>query len=141
MNSRIAVTLGAMVMCGVLGASVANYDRTHNQVDPPISHSQSQSPTSESSTFTPPVAVYQPLTPTSEASQSQSSSQSQSQAGYWLRTDEGRLGVFLDGQEQPEMVFDVYVKYLPEADRIALEQGIYVDSYDELIKSIEDYVS
>ena len=39
------------------------------------------------------------------------------------------------------MVFDVYVRLLPEYDRGQLNQGVYVKDYEELINRIEDYIS
>lgn len=52
---------------------------------------------------------------------------------YILREHEGRLAVFLKDKDTPEMVFDVYVRLLPEYDRGQLNQGVYVKDYEELI--------
>ena len=61
--------------------------------------------------------------------------------GYLLRDYHGRLAVVKAGEETPEMIFDVYTKTLPEADQSMLAEGIYVESYEELLSLIEDYVS
>ena len=58
--------------------------------------------------------------------------------GYLLRDYRGRLAVVKAGEE---MIFDVYTKTLPEADQSMLAEGIYVESYEELLSLIEDYVS
>ena len=61
--------------------------------------------------------------------------------GYLLRDYRGRLAVVKAGEKTPEMIFDVYTKTLPEADQSMLAEGIYVESYEELLSLIEDYVS
>ena len=60
---------------------------------------------------------------------------------YILKTYEGRLAVFARGKAEPEMVFDLYVQYLPAYDQGQLGQGIYVEDYPTLVKMIEDYIS
>ncbi len=60
---------------------------------------------------------------------------------YILREHDGRLAVFLKDKDTPEMIFDVYVRLLPEYDRGQLNQGVYVKDYEELISRIEDYIS
>ena len=60
---------------------------------------------------------------------------------YLLRNYEGKLAVFTDDLVQPDMVFDVYVRTLPELDQQELQRGVRVQSYDELTALIEDYIS
>ncbi len=60
---------------------------------------------------------------------------------YMLREYQGRLAVFTGENKEPDMVFDVYIHYLPEADRELLKQGIAVENYEQLTKLIEDYIS
>ena len=60
---------------------------------------------------------------------------------YLLRTYEGKLAVFTDDLVQPDLVFDVYVRTLPELDQQQLSCGIRVKTYDELTSMIEDYIS
>jgi hypothetical protein len=60
---------------------------------------------------------------------------------YTLREHGGRIAVFTAGREEPEMVLDVLVKYLPDADREELARGIMVRDYSELVSRIEDYTS
>ena len=60
---------------------------------------------------------------------------------YLLRTYEGKLAVFTTDLVHPDMVFDVYVRTLPEYDRLELEKGVRVESYDKLTALIEDYIS
>ena len=64
-----------------------------------------------------------------------------SQYPYLLRTYDGKLAVFTDDLVQPDLVFDVYVRTLPEYDQEQLEHGIRVESYDKLTSLIEDYIS
>lgn len=60
---------------------------------------------------------------------------------YVLREKDGRLAVFLKGQEEPQMVLDVSVRVLPEYDQRQLETGIYVADYQALVQLIEDFIS
>lgn len=60
---------------------------------------------------------------------------------YLLRAYEGKLAVFTQDLVTPDLVFDVYVRTLPEYDREQLERGVRVGSYEELTKLVEDYIS
>ncbi|MEY8357674.1 BofC C-terminal domain-containing protein [Anaerotruncus colihominis] len=80
------------------------------------------------------------LTP-SDASSEQTVSEDPSNYPYLLRAYEGKLAVFTDDLVQPELVFDVYVRTLPELDQEQLSRGIRVKTYDELTSMIEDYIS
>lgn len=60
---------------------------------------------------------------------------------YLLGTEAGRLAVFLRGEDEPQMVFDVPVRVLPEADQRLLAEGIRVKDYQTLVRRIEDYIS
>ena len=62
-------------------------------------------------------------------------------AGYVLRSYNGRLAIFQSGSESPEMIFDVYTRLLPQADRERLESGISAPDYETLARLIEDYTS
>ena len=42
---------------------------------------------------------------------------------------------------EPEMIFDIFVRTLPEMDQELLRQGIRVETYEELTRLIEDYIS
>ena len=69
------------------------------------------------------------------------SSEDPSTYPYLLRAYEGKLGVFTTDLVQPDMVFDVYVKTLPEYDQRELEKGVRVETFDKLNALIEDYIS
>ena len=56
-------------------------------------------------------------------------------------TPSGASAVFTDDLVQPDLVFDVYVRTLPELDQQQLSRGIRVKTYDELTSMIEDYIS
>lgn len=60
---------------------------------------------------------------------------------YILKAHEGRVAVFPAGSSEPEFVYDVLVKYLPDYDRQQMEEGIPVRDYDELVSLLEDYTS
>lgn len=60
---------------------------------------------------------------------------------YLLKEHDGRIGVFLQNEKEPEMVLDVLVKYLPDFDRQQLAAGIPAATYEELVALIEDYSS
>ncbi|MEG0752877.1 MAG: hypothetical protein RR461_03520 [Angelakisella sp.] len=61
--------------------------------------------------------------------------------GYFIKEYKGRVSVLKDGSEVPEMIFDIQTKLLPELDRRQLSEGIYVETYEELIRLVEDYIS
>ena len=63
------------------------------------------------------------------------------QGGYRLQSYNGRLAIFREGSDTPEMIFDVYTRLLPQADRERLEQGITAPDYETLTRLIEDYIS
>ncbi|MEG0272056.1 MAG: hypothetical protein RR639_01680 [Hydrogenoanaerobacterium sp.] len=60
---------------------------------------------------------------------------------YMLKDYNGRLAVFSVGAETPDMVFDVYIKNLPDFDRTELQSGIKAKDYTALVELIEDYTS
>lgn len=67
--------------------------------------------------------------------------QPEPQGGYRLQSYNGRLAIFREGSDTPEMIFDVYTRLLPQADRDRLEQGITAPDYETLTRLIEDYIS
>ncbi len=60
---------------------------------------------------------------------------------YCIKIVDDKLTVIKNDEKTPEMIFDISVKMLPEYDRQKLKDGVYVYSYDELLKKIEDYTS
>ncbi len=60
---------------------------------------------------------------------------------YLIKEYQGRVAVYNSGSQEPDMVLDVLVKYLPDYDRQQMQQGIPVNSYNELVSLIEDYTS
>ena len=62
-------------------------------------------------------------------------------ARYLLTGYQGKLAVFMIGKKEPELVFDRYLHYLPDVDRMRLEEGIEVSDYAELLQLIEEYTS
>lgn len=70
-----------------------------------------------------------------------SASQPVSKPRYLLAGYQGKLAVFMIGKKEPELVFDNYLHYLPDVDRMRLEKGIEVADYAELLQLIEDFTS
>ena len=62
-------------------------------------------------------------------------------AGYLLGEYNGRVSVLTPDTREPEMIFDIFVRTLPEMDQELLRQGIRVETYEELTRLIEDYIS
>lgn len=60
---------------------------------------------------------------------------------YILKEYNGRLGVFLKGQQQPEKLYDVLIRTLPLQDQQELAEGVKVRDYAQLVSLIEDYSS
>lgn len=61
--------------------------------------------------------------------------------GYLLGEYNGRVSVLSPDTREPEMIFDIFIRTLPDADQELLRQGIRVDTYEELTRLIEDYIS
>ena len=60
---------------------------------------------------------------------------------YEIREYNGQIAVFLAGGDEPQMVLETQVKFLPDLDRAQLAEGIRVQGYEELTRLIEDYIS
>lgn len=76
-----------------------------------------------------------------ESSQAVEESEPAPEYAYLLKEYNGRIAVFIPGAEEPQMQFEVLVKFLPDYDRIQLEAGIPVKDYEALSAIIEDYIS
>jgi hypothetical protein len=75
-----------------------------------------------------------------EASVAVEESASAPDYAYIIKEYEGRIAVFIPGQESPQMTFTL-AKFLPDYDRIQLREGIPVKDYETLSVMIEDYIS
>lgn len=60
---------------------------------------------------------------------------------YLLGEYNGRVSVLSPSTLEPEMIFDIFVRTLPDADQELLRQGIRVNTYEELTRLVEDYIS
>lgn len=60
---------------------------------------------------------------------------------YTISEYQGKIAVFDNKSRLPLNIFDTYVSTLPQHDRMLLEEGIKVQSTEELQKIIEDYTS
>lgn len=62
---------------------------------------------------------------------------------YILRENENKLALFIiysNGDEQIHSEYDIAVNLLPKSDRERLATGIEVESIDEALRLIEDYL-
>lgn len=60
---------------------------------------------------------------------------------YLLGEYNGRVSVLSPATREPEMIFDIFIRTLPDVDQELLRQGITVSTYEELTRLIEDYIS
>lgn len=60
---------------------------------------------------------------------------------YLLGEYDGRVSVLSPATREPEMIFDIFIRTLPDMDQELLRQGIQVSTYEELTRLIEDYIS
>ena len=60
---------------------------------------------------------------------------------FLLGIRDGYITLWRDGNTTPLQVFPYRAEMLPEADRLALEQGIQIDSEQMLDQLLEDYLS
>ena len=60
---------------------------------------------------------------------------------YMVKEYENKIAIFVKGNPNPDIVFDVYLNQLPEEDKIQLKRGIPVNTYEILISLIEDLIS
>lgn len=60
---------------------------------------------------------------------------------YTVQEYQGKIAVFKNNDKVPTDIFDAYVALLPAHDRELLEEGIVIQTPEELQKIIEDYTS
>lgn len=58
---------------------------------------------------------------------------------YIARNTDGFIGIYREGASEPCEMLEVRIEYLPETDRKMLDDGIVLNSREELISLIEDY--
>ena len=63
------------------------------------------------------------------------------QTMYILREWNGYIAVFAHGEQEPQIVLEQQVRFLPDIDRMNLREGIIVADREELAALIEDYIS
>lgn len=61
--------------------------------------------------------------------------------GFLIGVHEGRIALWKDGSAEPWRVFAYPVAVLPEEERIALKNGIRVDSMEDLNRLLENFLS
>lgn len=60
---------------------------------------------------------------------------------YTVKEYQGKVAIFNNKSNLPLNIFDTYVSTLPQHDRMLLEEGITIESTEELQRIIEDYTS
>lgn len=60
---------------------------------------------------------------------------------FLLGSYKGYLALWQDNDPEPKQIYPCAVASLPDADREALEKGIYIGTNDELSRRLEDYLS
>lgn len=59
---------------------------------------------------------------------------------YYILTEyDGRLAVFIDGENTPVTVYNTYTDTLPQQDKELIQKGIRVEGTEKLQRLIEDY--
>ena len=117
MAKRLTLTFIAVFSAVFLGVWLASFGPART----PAAEPQSQ-------------VVKEPVSSSDPASGSQ-------EDGYYIVDYNGRVSVIRAGEEVPEMIFDIFTRTLPEVDQRQLEEGVYVGSYEELTRRVEDYIS
>lgn len=59
---------------------------------------------------------------------------------YYILTEyDGRLAVFIDGENTPVTVYNTYTDTLPQQDKELIQKGIRIEGTEKLQRLIEDY--
>lgn len=127
MKRKLVVTLCAVAFCLFAGAAVARFDPGYMEEAAAVAEPAEG------------IAKEQQAEP--KPTQPDMAAPKEQEPVYWLRAADGRLGVFLEDAEHPEMILDVYLGSLPLSDQQALQSGICAGSYRQLVSMIEDYIS
>ena len=61
--------------------------------------------------------------------------------GFLLGIQDGYIALWKDGCEKPVEVFPFQAQLLPKDDQKRLQDGIRIESADELARLMEDYLS
>lgn len=125
MLKRYAAAAALIVLAIAAGAALALVPRMDTLAPPPALQAEKE-----------PLSAY-PAAP----SPAGDPSSSQAAAGYLLGEYGGRVSVLSPDTREPEMIFDIFVRTLPEADQELLREGIRVETYEALTRLIEDYIS
>lgn len=60
---------------------------------------------------------------------------------FIMSVSDGYIALWKSGEPEPLKIFPYQVSSLPPADQARLREGIVIDSTDDLIGLIEDYLS
>ena len=62
-------------------------------------------------------------------------------AGFLIGIHNGRIAIWQGEDPQPKAILPYSAELLPEADRIALQNGIRLNSREDLTRFLEDFCS
>lgn len=129
MLKRYAAALAVIVLAIAAGAALALVPRMDALAPPPALQAEKK-----------PLSAA-PAAPSPAGDPSSSRAEPEEAAGYLLGEYGGRVSVLSPETREPEMIFDIFVRTLPEADQELLREGIRVETYEALTRLIEDYIS
>jgi hypothetical protein len=61
------------------------------------------------------------------------------EAAYIIKTSEGKVAVFMPPGSEPVIVTDIDVSSLRERDAAAINKGLSIGAYEELLQALEDF--
>lgn len=129
MLKRYAAALAVIALAIAAGAALALVPRLDTLAPPPALQAEKE-----------PLPQASPA-PAGEEPEPSSQAVAEEDPGYLLGEYGGRVSVLSPATREPEMIFDIYVRTLPEADQALLQEGIRVETYEALTRLIEDYIS
>ncbi|MGL5972177.1 MAG: hypothetical protein ACRCZK_00365 [Oscillospiraceae bacterium] len=60
---------------------------------------------------------------------------------YIIKDFNNQIAVFIDNQNEPYHIYDIYLNNLPPMDITRIKSGIYAESLDDVNIIIEDYIN
>jgi hypothetical protein len=61
------------------------------------------------------------------------------QAAYIIKPSEGKVAVFMPPDGEPAIVTDIDVSSLRERDAAAVNRGLAISDYEQLLRTLEDF--
>lgn len=131
MKKTFALTILVLALAVLAGVALAWLDRRESAAP--------QAPQASASVSSEPKSA--PASSAGSSSEAPLPSSAVPPGAYLLTEYEGKLAVMRPGAEEPERVYDVYIRTLPEYDRRRLEEGIWAADEAALQSLLQDYLS